>query len=89
MVRKNEGSYTIEVPHSKVSVGEVVSMLRELKGWTQVDLAKTSGIAPTNISQIENGYLSIGKQRAIALAKAFGVHPATILFANYPLKKAA
>ena len=64
-------------------------MLRELKGWTQEELASRSGIAATNLSRLENGHLDLGKQRAIALAKAFGVHPATLMFPDFPLEKAA
>jgi len=64
-------------------------MLRELKDWTQEDLAEASGIAATNISQIENKRLTLGKQRAVALGEALGVHPATLLFPDIPLKKVA
>jgi len=58
-------------------------MLRELKGWTQVELAKRSGISPTNISLLENGNVDIGKRRSEQLAKAFDIHPATIMFPEY------
>ena len=70
-------------PHAKLTTGEVIRMLRELKGWTQEELAEKSGIAATNISLLENGRVEIGKKRAEQLAKAFGVHPATIMFPEY------
>jgi transcriptional regulator with XRE-family HTH domain len=66
-----------------VSPGEMVRELRELKGWSQSDLAKKTGISQTNISAIENGRVEIGKQRAIILAHALDVHPASIMFADY------
>ena len=69
--------------HAKLSSGEVIQMLRELKGWTQKDLAKRSGIAMTNLSLLENDKVDIGKRRAEHLAKAFGVHPAIIMFPEY------
>lgn len=69
--------------YAKLSTGEVVRMLRELKGWTQADLAKKTGLHATNISLIENNKVEVGKQRAIALASAFGVHPAIIMFPEY------
>jgi len=69
--------------HADLSTGEVIQMLRELKGWTQVELAKRSGISPTNISLLENGNVDIGKRRAERLAKAFDIHPATIMFPEY------
>ncbi len=81
--------YKAERQHAALSAGEAVAMLRELKGWTQEELAKRSGIAATNISRLENGHMDLGKQRAIALAKAFSVHPATIMFPDFPMAKAA
>lgn len=81
--------YTPERKHASLSAGEAISMLRELKGWTQEELARKSGIAATNISRLENGHMDLGKQRAIALSKAFGVHPATLMFPDFPMAKAA
>jgi len=62
-------------------------MLRELKGWTQKTLAEHSGISVTNISLLENGRVDIGKKRAEQLARAFGVHPAIIMFPEYEAKE--
>ncbi len=70
-------------PHSALTTGEVIRMLRELKGWTQVELAKRCGISATNISLLENAKVEIGKKRAEQIAKAFGVHPAIIMFPEY------
>jgi transcriptional regulator with XRE-family HTH domain len=58
-------------------------MLRELKGWTQQELADRSGLKASNISLLENGRVDIGKRRAEQLAKAFAVHPAIIMFPEY------
>jgi transcriptional regulator with XRE-family HTH domain len=79
-------------PHASLSTGDVIRMLRELKGWTQKELSKRSGISPTNISLLENGKVEIGKKRAEQLAKAFDLHPAIIMFPEYEaldIKKAA
>jgi len=79
-------------PHAALTTGEVIQMLRELKGWTQLELAKRSGIITTNISLLENNKVDIGKKRAESLAKAFGIHPAIIMFPEYEvdeIKKAA
>jgi transcriptional regulator with XRE-family HTH domain len=70
-------------PKTTVSTGEAIKMLRELKGWTQEQLAQESGINAKNISMLENEKIEIGKKRAEALAKAFGVHPAIIMFPEY------
>jgi DNA-binding XRE family transcriptional regulator len=70
-------------PHSKITSGEVIRMLRELKGWTQAELARRSRISMTNISLLENEKIEIGKKRAQQLAGAFEVHPAIIMFPEY------
>ena len=70
-------------PHVKLTTGEVIRMLRDLKGWTQTELAKHCGISSTNISLLENDRVEIGKKRVEQLAKAFDVHPAIIMFPEY------
>ena len=67
----------------QMSPGEMIRTLRELKEWTQVDLADATGISQANISAIENDRVEIGKQRAITIAEALHVHPASIMFADY------
>lgn len=67
----------------KMTPGEMIKTLRELKEWTQVDLANKTGISQANISAIENDKVEIGKQRAINLGEALNVHPASIMFADY------
>jgi DNA-binding XRE family transcriptional regulator len=73
-------------PCAGLTTSEVIRMLRELKEWTQGDLAKRSGITATNISLLENGKVEIGKRRAEQLAEAFKVHPAIIMFPEYEAK---
>lgn len=62
-------------------------MLRDLKSWTQAELAKHSGINATNLSLLENDRVEIGKKRVEQLAKAFDVHPAIIMFPEYEAKE--
>ena len=79
-------------PHAILTTGEVIRMLRELKGWTQHELVRRSGISATNISLLENDKIEIGKKRVEQLARALGVHPAIIMFPEYEaleIKKAA
>ncbi|MFA5286590.1 MAG: helix-turn-helix transcriptional regulator [Smithellaceae bacterium] len=66
-----------------LKTGEVVKMLRELKGLTQEDLARACGVNAKNISLLENNRLDIGKKRALQLATAFCVHPAIIMFPEF------
>lgn len=65
-----------------LSPGEVIKELREKKGWTQSTLSKISGIAVTNLSNIERGKSRLSEDRAIILAASLGVHPQFILFPN-------
>ena len=74
-------------PHIAMTTGEVLRMLRELKGWTQSELATRCSIRATNISLLENDRVDIGKKRAEQLAKAFGIHPAIIMFPEYEGKE--
>ena len=69
--------------HAVLTTGEVLRMLRELKGWTQAQLAERCGISATNISLLENAKVEIGKKRAEQIARAFDVHPAIIMFPEY------
>ena len=66
-----------------MSPREMIRTLRELKKWSQLDMARETGISQTNISAIENGRVQIGKERAIVIAEALGVHPGSIMFADY------
>jgi transcriptional regulator with XRE-family HTH domain len=80
--RKN-AEFVSAKPHITLTTGEVIRMLRDLKGWTQAELARRCGISATNISLLENGKVEIGKKRSEQLAKAFGLHPAIIMFPEY------
>ena len=70
----------------KLTTGEVIQILRQKKEWTQEELARRSGISAANISLLEHDRVAIGKKRAEHLAKAFGIHPAIIMFpkCEYP-----
>jgi|ADurb_Cas_02_Slu_FD_contig_111_143729_length_6321_multi_2_in_0_out_0_3 ribosome-binding protein aMBF1 (putative translation factor) len=83
--KKNE--FVPAKPHAQVTTGEVIRMLRELKGWTQSELSERCGISATNLSLLENDKVEIGKRRVEQLAKAFDVHPAIIMFPEYEGKE--
>ncbi len=92
MKSRSKNSYVAAEAHASLTTGEVIKMLRELKGWTLKILAQRSGISITNLSLLENGKVDIGKKRAKQLAKAFDVHPAIIMFPEYEaieIKKAS
>ena len=83
----SHAEFVSATPHAALTTGEVIRMLRELKGWTQAELANRSGINATNISLLENEKVEIGKKRVEQLAKAFDVHPAIIMFPEYEAKE--
>ncbi|MFN0117138.1 MAG: helix-turn-helix domain-containing protein [Elusimicrobiota bacterium] len=79
----NKNEFHLAKQHVRVTTGETIRILREKKGWTQEELAGRSGISSTNLSMLENDRVDIGKKRAEQLARAFGVHPAIIMFPEY------
>ena len=83
MTKRSSREFVAPKAHARLTTGEVIRMLRDLKGWTKQELAKRSGIRATNISLLENERVDIGKKRAEQLAKAFQVHPAIIMFPEY------
>lgn len=66
----------------ELTPGQVVKELRKKHGWTQAILSDLTGIAVSNISNIENGRSRLGEDRAILLATALEVKPEFILFPN-------
>ncbi len=87
MKSRSRSEFVVAEAHASLTTGEVLRMLRELKGWTQKELAKRSGISVTNLSLLENEKIEIGKRRAEHLANAFAVHPAIIMFPEYEAKE--
>ncbi len=79
----NKSEFNLARQHVRVTTGEVIRILRDKKEWTQEELARRSGISSTNLSMLENDRVDIGKKRAEQLARAFGVHPAIIMFPEY------
>ena len=89
MKKRSAGNFVPAESHASLSTGHVIRMLRDLKGWTQEQLAQRSGISATNISLLENERVDIGKKRVEQLARAFDVHPAIIMFPEYEAKEIA
>lgn len=68
--------------HATLSPGGVVKELRLKKGWTQSTLSQITGMAISNLSNIEHGRSRLGEDRAILIAEALGVKPEFLLFPN-------
>ena len=73
----------------KITPGEMLKTLRELQELTQKELADETSISQSNISAMENNVSQIGRDRALALAKALKVHPAVILFPDFDIAQVA
>jgi transcriptional regulator with XRE-family HTH domain len=89
MKRRSSRNFVAAKAHATLSTGQVIRMLRELKGWTQETLAQRSDISATNLSLLENDRVDIGKKRVEQIARAFDVHPAIIMFPEYEAKEIA
>ena len=89
MKRRTSPKFVPAAAHASLSTGQVIRMLRDLKGWTQEELARRSGISATNLSLLENEKVDIGKKRAQQLARAFDVHPAIVMFPEYEAREIA
>lgn len=87
MNAKGQKKFRPAKAHARLSTGEVIRMLRELKAWSQTDLAQRSGISVTNLSLLEHDKVEIGKKSAQQLAKAFDIHPAIIMFPEFEAKE--
>lgn len=56
-----------------VSIGRRVVALREKRGWSQVELAKRSGLNSQTVHRIEHGVSDASVKSRQGLAKAFGI----------------
>lgn len=64
---------------SKGEVGQRIRALRDARGITQVELAKTLAIDQSNVSAIERGVRGLTVHQTLKLARALGVSTDEIL----------
>lgn len=69
--------------YGQLTPGKALKIYRELQGLTQLELAKKSGLKQATISSLEHGRITMGVDRAKALALALKVHPSTLAFADW------
>jgi transcriptional regulator with XRE-family HTH domain len=69
--------------YGTLTPGKALKIYRELIGLTQAELAKKSGLKQATISSLEHDRVSMGIDRAKALAMALKVHPSTLAFADW------
>ena len=83
------GNYVVAKRHLTLSTGDIVRMLRQKNGLTQLQLAEATGLKQNTVSVIEKNKANIGVERAKVLAKALHVHPSTIVFSDWEQEDAA
>jgi transcriptional regulator with XRE-family HTH domain len=83
VVRRKGKEYVPAKQRTKLTPGDAIRLMRELKEWTQKELTERTGISAQNISMLENNRIPLGRKRALQLSKAFGVHPGTLMFPDY------
>ena len=66
-----------------LSTGNILAILREKNEFSQAQLAQLAGLTQATISSLESDRISLGVERAKALAKALHVHPAVLLFPDW------
>ena len=59
------------------SPGEAIYLNRDMRGWSQVELAKKLGVAVTVVSNMENNRRAVSRKMAKKLGEAFGCVPAS------------
>ena len=82
----SSGSYLRDVPSSKLSavVAGNVRAERGRREWTQADLGKRLGWAPSIVGHLEQGRRDVTVDDLTDLCRAFGVPAASLLFGASP-----
>lgn len=87
--RALKGEFTQSKQRIRLTTGEILSILREKNELTQNQLAKKSGLTQATISSLESDRISLGVERAKALARILHVHPAVLLFPDWESREKA
>lgn len=64
---------------SRLTLARNVLRLRNQRGWTQGQLARTLGVTQPRVAEIEAGWVSVRTDTIDRLADAFNVEPASLL----------
>ena len=78
-----KGNFTPSKKRVRITQGEMLRIVREKNELSQNELAKLSGLTQSTTSSIENNRVSLGVERAKALARVLGVHPAVLVFPDW------
>lgn len=82
-------SFSLSKQRVRLTTGEMLAILREKNELTQSQLAHSAGLTQATISSLEKNRISLGVNRAKALARILHVHPAVLLFPDWEEEEAA
>lgn len=73
---------------TKVSLtpGKAIRIYREAQGLSRAELAARSGLRQSTLSSLEHDRITLGLDRAKALARALKVHPSILAFPDWDIK---
>jgi transcriptional regulator with XRE-family HTH domain len=75
-------SEIIELGEIMDSLGKNMEFLRKVKGWSQIELAKSAGLSPGTISRLESGDIGYSKESLKKIAGALKVSVDQLLGAD-------
>jgi transcriptional regulator with XRE-family HTH domain len=55
--------------------GQLLTELREVRGWTKTQLAERAGLDPSSVSRLEAGFRAPEPRTVEVLVKALGISP--------------
>ena len=76
-------------PLTKLTPGKAIRIYRELQGMSQVDLAEKAGLRQATVSGLEHDRITLGLDRAKAIARALKVHPSVLAFPGWDIEEEA
>ena len=70
-----------------LSPGKAIRIYREAQNLSQSELAEKAGLTQATISGLENNRISLGLERAKAIARALKIHPSVIAFPDWDIEE--
>ena len=71
----------------KLTPGKAIRIYREAQGLSQSELAEKAGLKQATVSGLENDRVTLGLDRAKAIARALKVHPSVLAFPDWDVEK--
>lgn len=74
---------------ARLTPGKAIRIYREAQGLSQAELADRSGLRQSTLSSLEHDRITLGLDRAKALARALRVHPSVLAFPDWDMEDVA